>query len=85
YHEGNPSFTYYCDDVEFSPLEYGDKLLSAVANQILTHRNIEERYPAYITDLDISAMIPQRRQVTCQYLEMKKNLEQRLYDELNKQ
>ncbi|MCP4272004.1 MAG: class I adenylate cyclase [Gammaproteobacteria bacterium] len=85
YHEGNPSFTYYCDDVEFSPLEYGDKLLSAVANQILSHRNIEERYPAYITDLDISAMIPQRRQVTCQYLEMKKDLEHRLYDELNKQ
>jgi len=85
YQEGKPSFVYFCDDIEFSPLEYGDKLLSAVANQILTHRNIEDRYPAYITDLDISALNPQRRQVTCQYLEMKKELERRLYNELNKQ
>jgi len=85
YQEGKPSFTYFCDDIEFSPLEYGDKLLSTVAKQILMHRNIEERYPAYITDMDISALLPQRRQVTCQYLEMKKELEQKLYNELNKQ
>jgi len=84
YQEGKPSFTYFCDDIEFSPLEYGEKLLAAVAKQILVHRNIEERYPAYITDLDISALHPQRRQVTCQYLEMKKELEQRLYDELSR-
>jgi len=81
---GNPRFTYYCDDIEFSPLEYGDKLLAAVAKQILMHRNHEERYPAYITDLDISALNPQSRQVTCQYLEIKKELEQQLYSELNK-
>ncbi len=83
YQEGKPSFTYFCDDVEFSPLEYGENLLSAVAKQILMHRNVEVRYPAYITDLDISALHPQQRQVTCQYLEMKKELEQRLYEELS--
>jgi len=83
YEPDKPSFTYYCDDIEFSPLEYGDKLLSAVAKQILRHRNHEERYRAYITDLDISAINPQRRQVTCQYLEIKKELEQQLYNELS--
>ena len=76
--------TYYCDDIEFSPLEYGDKLLPAVANQILRHRNNEERYRAYITDLDISALNPQKRQVTCQYLEIKKQLEQQLYNAVSK-
>lgn len=77
--QGYPLYTYYCDDIEFSPLEYGDKLLSAVAKQILRHRNNEERYRAYITDLDISALNPSSRQVTCQYLEIKKQLEQQLY------
>jgi len=81
---GNPLFTYYCDDIEFSPLEYGDKLLPAVANQILRHRNNEERYRAYITDLDISALNPSSRQVTCQYLEIKKQLEQQLYNAVSK-
>ena len=80
---GSSNFTYFCDDIEFSPLEYGDKLLAAVAKRILMHRNHEERYPAYITDLDISALNPLSRQVTCQYLEIKKELEQQLYNELN--
>ena len=79
-----PLYTFYCDDIEFSYLEYGDKLLSAVAKQILLHRNNEERYHAYITDLDISALNLQSRQVTCQYLEIKKTLENQLYKELNK-
>jgi len=83
-HQGSPLFTFYCDDIEFSPLEYGDNLLSAVAQQILRFRNSEERYPAYITDLDISILNSQSRQVTCQYLEIKKSLEQQLYIELNK-
>lgn len=79
----NASYTFYCDDIEFSELEYGDKLIPAVANQILRHRNTEDRYPVYITDLDISALNPLQRQVTSQYLEIKKILEQRLYQELN--
>lgn len=81
---GKPLFTYYCDEIEFSPLEYGDKLVAAVAEQILRHRSNEDRYPAYITDLDISALNPQNRLVTCQYLEIKKQLEQQLYLELSK-
>ena len=79
-----PLYTYYCDDIEFSPLEYGEKLLSAVAKQILRHRNNEDRYSAYITDLDISTLNPQSRQVTGQYLEIKKSLEKEIYQELNR-
>ncbi|MFT5520364.1 MAG: adenylate cyclase class 1 [Enterobacterales bacterium] len=79
-----PLYTYYCNDIEFSPLEYGDQLLSAVAKQILRFRNEKKRYPAYITDLDISAFAPKNRQVICQYLEIKKNLEAALFEELHK-
>jgi len=82
-HQGQPLFTFYCDDIEFSPLEYGDRLLAAVAEYILRFRNSEEKYPVYITDLDISILNPQSRRVTCQYLEIKKQLEQQLYIELN--
>ena len=81
---GEPQYTYYCDDIEFSPLEYGEKLLSAVAKQILRHRNNEDRYSAYITDLDISALNPQSRQASGQYLEIKKSLEKQIYLELNR-
>lgn len=80
----DPLYTYFCDDIEFSPLEYGENLLQAVAKQILRHRNNEDRYSAYITDLDISALNPQSRQVTAQYLEIKKSLEKQIYQELNR-
>jgi len=81
-HHGKPLFTYYCNDIEFSPLEYGDRLLSAVAIQILHFRNRKKLYPAYITDLDISAFAPKNRQAICQYLEIKKSLEAALFKEL---
>jgi len=82
-HRGKIFYTYYCNDIEFSALEYGDNLLSAVAHQIIMHRNNDDRYPVYITDLDISAINPLHRQITCQYLEIKKRLEDDLYKELN--
>ena len=82
--QGNVLYTYYCDDIEFSPLEYGENLLAAVAKQVLRHRNNEKRYPAYITDLDISALNQDSRQVTCQYLDIKKKLEKQLYIEISK-
>ena len=82
--QDKPLFTYYCNDIEFSPLEYGDQLLSAVAKQILRFRNKKKRYPAYITDLDISAFVPKNRQSICQYLEIKKTLEAALLEEIHK-
>ena len=54
-----------------------------VAELILDHRHSKERYPAYITDLDISALA-KYSQGTCGHLEVKKHLEEALYDELYK-
>jgi len=81
--DGKAMFTFYCDDVEISPLEYGEQMLTAVAKLILRHRNLEERYPSYITDLDISAL-PDYSQGTCGHLRVKKELEDALYEELHR-
>ena len=77
-----PIYTFYCDDQEISPLEYGNDVLPSVARVIMRHRDNNERYPAYITDLDISALA-KYSQGTCGHLEVKKVLEEALHDALN--
>ena len=78
-----PMYTFFCDNQEISPLEYGDKVLKAVARLILRHRSNNERYPSYITDLDISA-VPGQSQGTASHLAFKMKLEDELYQELSK-
>ena len=78
-----PMYTFFCDNEEISPLEYDDKVLEAVARLILRHRSNNERYPAYITDLDISALANQS-QGTASHLSYKMQLEAQLYEELSK-
>ena len=51
---GDQEVTWYCDQVPFSRLEYGDRLDTVVAEQILKQRRGAERYPCYLTDLDLS-------------------------------
>ncbi|NPU91617.1 MAG: class I adenylate cyclase [Gammaproteobacteria bacterium] len=53
---GDVFYTVYCDDQEFSQLEYGDALFAAVAGHIASLRRKRERYPIYITDLDLSQL-----------------------------
>lgn len=45
--------TIYCDDREFSTMEFGQELFNHVAQYILSKRRSGERYPIYITDLDL--------------------------------
>ena len=47
-------FSFYCDDQEFHSLDYGDKIYRRVASYILARRRKAERYPCYLTDLDLS-------------------------------
>ncbi len=49
------NFTLYCNDREFSSLEYGDDLYMAVAKHILSRRRSLKRYPIFITDMDLPA------------------------------
>jgi adenylate cyclase class 1 len=77
---GQVSVTLYCDNNEFSELEYGDQLFSAVVQQILKQRHEPQRYRCYITDLDLSGLPGDDRGQSILYLRYKADLE----DSLNK-
>ncbi|AGI26656.1 adenylate cyclase [Pseudomonas sp. ATCC 13867] len=70
--------TLYCNHREFSELEYGDGLFQAVAKHILGQRSGQERYPCYITDLDLTAMQDGGELQTVHFLRYKQSLEQAL-------
>jgi len=74
---GDVFYTVYCDNREFSQLEYGDALFAAVAGYIASLRRNRERYPCYITDLDLSQLDLQQGEElqTVQYLQHKEKLE----------
>ena len=83
--ENTLSFTLYCGDQEFTNLQYGDSLYKETAKYIISLRGSGERYPIYITDLDLSAvLIGGKNQTiqTTQYLYYKKVIEERLLNEL---
>lgn len=80
---GKPVFTMYCDQQEFSALDYGDDLYREVARSIVSKRRSRESYPCYITDIDLSALassdVPGSGvQQTVDYLRYKQLLEQGL-------
>ncbi|WP_263143942.1 class I adenylate cyclase [Pseudomonas sp. RIT-PI-AD] len=68
--------TLYCNHREFSELEYGTELYATVARHILAQRREVERYPCYITDLDLSRI--EGTAQTVHYLRYKARLEQAL-------
>lgn len=74
---GDVFYTVYCDNNEFSQLEYGDALFAAVAGYIASLRRKREQYPCYITDLDLSQLDLQNGEElqTVQYLQHKEKLE----------
>lgn len=75
-------YTIFCDEQEFSALSYGEQLFSAVANYIVQRRKQGERYPCYITDLDLSLCQDTIAQQTGlqlgHYLHLKSELEDKL-------
>jgi adenylate cyclase class 1 len=70
--------TLYCNHREFSELEYGADLFAAVARHILAQRREAERYPCYITDLDLSRILGEGQAQTIHYLRYKAELESAL-------
>ncbi|MCU1718014.1 class I adenylate cyclase [Pseudomonas sp. 5P_3.1_Bac2] len=69
------SVTLYCNHQEFSELQYGAGLFSAVARHILAQRREPLRYPCYITDLDLSAVLGGGQMQGVHYLRYKSRLE----------
>ncbi|CAD5106344.1 class I adenylate cyclase [Zestomonas carbonaria] len=72
---GRMQATLYCNHREFSELEYGAGLYRAVARHILAQRSGGERYPCYITDLDLSRVLGKGQLQSIHYLRYKARLE----------
>ncbi|RMF14847.1 MAG: class I adenylate cyclase [Gammaproteobacteria bacterium] len=79
-------YTLYYDHREFSTLEYGEQLFSALAHYILSQRAGNAPYPVYITDLslphDLPGKGPSQGLTTTHYLRTKLELEARLNEAL---
>jgi len=79
---GEPGFTIYIEDREFSSIEFGSGLYGVVAEFIVERRKGGKRYPIHITDIDLAhelvgAKAAERLQ-TVHYLEYKRQIEDRL-------
>ncbi|MBJ9977553.1 class I adenylate cyclase [Pseudomonas sp. S75] len=74
--------TLYCDQLEFSELEYGDQLYAVVARQIVEQRRSAGHYRCYLTDLDLSGPDGERPSSTITLLQHKTALEMALNDGL---
>ncbi|MDY0251072.1 MAG: class I adenylate cyclase [Pseudomonas sp.] len=83
-YEEDGTQTLYCNHQEFSELEYGAKLYHYVARYILGMRRTAERYPCYITDIDLSKVLPHDSVQTMHFLQRKTILEKRLNEALQK-
>ena len=79
---GRPLLTIYCDDREFSSIEYGSDLFKALAMHVVCLRQSGQRYPIFITDLDLSPVMVDGymdgRVPTVDFLNYKKNIEIKL-------
>lgn len=73
--QGRSQVTLYCNHQEFSGLEYGAELFATVARYILSRRRNGERYPCYITDLDLTGLHGNGNSQTVQHLRYKSRLE----------
>lgn len=84
--ENRPSFTIYCQEMEFTSMEYGSDLFKAVASYVIKHRHGGQRYPIFITDLDLPSTMFEdyagSRAPTADFLNYKKSIETRLNEAL---
>ena len=79
---GQVQVSLYCNQREFSELEYADQLFAVVAQEIVSQRREPQRYRCYITDLDLSGLIGDVQSPSIVYLRYKASLERALNDAL---
>jgi len=80
---GKVGITLYCNQREFSELEFGDQLFAVVAQEIVGQRRETERYRCYITDLDLSGLLGDVQSPSNLYLRYKAELELSLNEALS--
>jgi len=79
---GRTAYTIFCNDSEFSSMDAGQDVFSMAAAHIMRLRQSGERYPIYITDIDLPLSIlgvntPEELQ-TIHFLKFKEKIEERL-------
>ena len=83
---GRTMFNAYLDDAEFSSAEFGAGVFKAVAAAVLAKRASGQRYPVYITDLELSERLLKARVLEPRHLlellRQKLRIEKQLSDAL---
>jgi adenylate cyclase, class 1 len=77
----NVDYVVYCDEEEFSSLDYGEQLFEKASDYILARRAGGDNYPIYVTDVDLSPEMlgVDRQQIqTISYLVYKAKIEKLL-------
>lgn len=86
--DGNINYSLFCDGQEFLALEFGERVYERAAQFILRHRGKRERYPCYITDLDLSLcrelIAPQTGLQLSHYFQAKASIEHKLNQALQR-
>jgi adenylate cyclase class 1 len=79
-------FTVYCEDQEFSSFDHGKSLFHEVAKYVYKRRASGQKYPIYITDLDLAPTLLGERAASSvqiiEYLSYKKRIEEALNREM---
>lgn len=80
------SYTLYCNDKEYTSMEYGDKIFQEVARDVSILRKNNTYYPIHITDIEFSRpqidKEPMAYMQTIYFLNYKRGIEDRLYQAL---
>ena len=80
--EGVSGFSIYCGDLAFHPAELGESLYTRVAEHVLSKRRHGERYPCYLTDLDLGLssllQVDDAPMQVARFIEAKNRVEARL-------
>ncbi|MAD44051.1 MAG: hypothetical protein CMI02_16395 [Oceanospirillaceae bacterium] len=69
--------TFYCDGVEFSHWQYGNKLYSHLIREVLKRRESSQTYPLFLNDVQLPG-----KQNMIEHLKVKQRLESRLVQAL---
>ncbi len=80
--DGSRRYIIYANDKEFNSFEYGRNIYTKVAEEVISTRKSQQRYPIYITDIDLSPELKEAEsshgiQAT-QLLKFKYEIERRL-------
>ncbi len=71
-------YSLVCRNREFSAVEYGERIFSAVAEQVQAWRRGHKNYPLYLTGVELSGVTTSRSNSTIEMLHLKRDLEEKL-------